>query len=145
MNQGARMTRIDFYVLSENQSRLDFVSRLVEKIYRQGHQLHIHTADNSLADRIDHLLWSSRDVSFIPHERAVGMDVKSPVTIGHDLTTPQGNEILVNLANDVPNFFSRFERVVEIIEAGDSHRQQGRVRYKYYRDRGYELTNHEID
>ena len=139
------MTRVDFYVLSEKHGRLDFVSRLTEQIYRQGHRLHIHTTDNSMAERLDSLLWSYRDISFIPHEQTADSAASSPVTIGYDQPPTACDEVLINLANDVPNFFSRFERVVEIIEAGDSHRQQGRVRYKYYRDRGYELTNHEIE
>jgi DNA polymerase-3 subunit chi len=48
------------------------------------------------------------------------------------------------MAVDVPAFFSRFERVVEIIEADDSLKQAGRLRYQYYKVRGYELVTHTI-
>ena len=139
------MTKVDFYILSDKHTGLEFTSRLTEKIYRQGHQLHIHTADASMAEHLDMLLWSYRDISFIPHERTLDAADNTPVTIGHSESAPACDGILINLANDVPKFFSRFERVVEIVDGDNSHRQQGRVRYKYYRDRGYELTSHEID
>jgi len=138
------MTRIDFYILSDNHNRLDFMCRLTEKLYRDGQRLHIHAANDNMADRIDGLLWSYRDISFIPHELSVNAP-ETAVTIGHSDTAPGCNTILINLADEIPQFFSHFERVVEIVDSVDSQRQSGRVRYKYYRDRGYELTNHTIE
>lgn len=138
------MTKVDFYILSKAQNRLGFVSRLAEQMYRQGHQLHIHTTDSAMSSQIDNLLWSYRDISFVPHEQYHGDAANSPVTISHE-GEPSINDILINLANDVPDFFSRYERVVEIIDTDNSQRLQGRLRYRYYRDRGYELTNHNID
>lgn len=143
------MTRVDFYILSGTHNRLGFVSKMTEQIYRQKHQLHIHTMDLSMSNQIDNLLWTYRDISFIPHERLQGDAPIAPVTISHEQEPMKrletNHEILINLAIDVPDFFSRFERVVEIIDTDDSQRQQGRVRYRYYHDRGYELTNHNID
>ena len=52
------MTKVDFYILSDKHTGLEFTSRLTEKIYRQGHQLHIHTADASMAEHLDMLLVS---------------------------------------------------------------------------------------
>ena len=73
--------------------------------------------------------------------------VPSPraVTIGHDWE-PEGEcEVLINLDSDVPLFFSRFERVAEILDQDPQTRQKGRERYRFYRDRGYDLNTHEID
>lgn len=138
------MTRVDFYILSEAHSRLGFAARLSERIYRLGKKLHIHTADPAMSAQIDTLLWSYRDISFIPHEQYQGNAPDSPVTISHALEPPE-HDVLLNLATDVPEFFSRFERVVEIIDTDDSQRQQGRLRYRFYNDRGYELASHTID
>jgi len=138
------MTRVDFYILSGKHNRLGFVSKMAEQIYRQRHKLHIHTTDPSMSGQIDNLLWTYRDISFVPHEQLQDVVPGAPVTISHQ-QEPPNHEILINLATDVPDFFSRFERVVEIIDTEDSQRRQGRVRYQYYRDRGYELTNHNID
>lgn len=137
------MTRVDFYILSATHNHLGFASKMAEQIYRQRHKLHIHTADPSMSNQIDNLLWTYRDISFIPHEQLQSVS-SAPVTISHE-QEPANHEILINLATDVPDFFSRFERVVEIIDTSDSQRRQGRLRYRYYHDRGYELTNHNID
>jgi DNA polymerase-3 subunit chi len=52
--------------------------------------------------------------------------------------------VLVNLRADWPPFFGRFERLVEIVSVDDEDRQQGRERFKFYRDRGYALRIHDM-
>ena len=54
------------------------------------------------------------------------------------------SDVLVNLTDTVPLFFSRFERVVELIGATDGERALGRERYRFYRDRGYPLQTHHL-
>ena len=53
-------------------------------------------------------------------------------------------EVLINLRNDLPSYFSRFRRVVEIVTADADDRAQARDRYRFYRDRGYEITTHDL-
>ena len=53
-------------------------------------------------------------------------------------------DVMINLAPSVPGFFSRYMRVVEVIDSDPGRRQQGRERYRYYKDRGYELKTHNI-
>ena len=43
-----------------------------------------------------------------------------------------------------PSFFSRFERVAEIVGIDDADVTAGRNRYRYYRERGYELRSHSL-
>ena len=52
--------------------------------------------------------------------------------------------VLINMASDVPLFFSHFERVAEIIDQSPTQKQIGRERYRFYRDRGYDLQSHNI-
>ncbi len=52
--------------------------------------------------------------------------------------------MLINLAAEVPLFFSRFERVAELVNEQADTRSQGRARYSFYRERGYPLHTHEI-
>jgi len=49
----------------------------------------------------------------------------------------------VNLADEIPGFFGRFDRVAEIVVG--ENRDAGRERYKFYRDRGFPLFHHELD
>jgi DNA polymerase-3 subunit chi len=51
----------------------------------------------------------------------------------------------VNLRREVPPFFSRFHRLVEIVAAADEDdAHEARTRFRYYRDRGYELRTHDM-
>ena len=135
------MTRIDFYLLSKPQpgARQKLACRIAEKAFGLGHRVHIHTASKEETTRLDDLLWTFRDGSFVPHETDPAQPSPRAVTIGHDC------EVLINLDSEVPLFFSRFERVAEILDQNPHTRQQGRERYRFYRDRGYDLNTHEID
>ena len=52
--------------------------------------------------------------------------------------------VLVNLTGAPPPFFSRFERLAEIVATDESAVAAGRERYRYYRERGYELRAHNL-
>ena len=142
------MTRIDFYVLKDARpnARLGFVCRLVEKIYKQGLEILIHADDERQSALLDDLLWTWRQGSFIPHERLqASKPPATPVMISHDpaLEAPS-HQVLINLASEVPMFFSQFERVAEVVDPDEQTRQSARQRYRFYQDRGYPLDSHDI-
>ena len=143
------MTRVDFYVLKESRpnARLGFACRLVEKIYKKGHNILIHVDDLKQAGLIDELLWTWRQGSFVPHELLEsGQSPAAPVLISHDPELePDQNQVLINLAEQVPLFFSRFERVAEIVDQDEQTRQSARQRYRFYKERGYPLHSHDLD
>ena len=68
----------------------------------------------------------------------------NPVTISWG-TDPRGeHEVLINLAREIPAFFSSFERVIEPVDNDENHKAVSREHYRFYRDRGYPLKNQEI-
>jgi DNA polymerase-3 subunit chi len=141
------MTRVDFYILEqvETEGREHFACRLVEKAYQQGHKVYINAVDEPQARRMDELLWTFRAGSFIPHTCvAAEEDPDSRVHIGYGGDPLQHDDVLVNLAPEVPMFFSRFHRVAEIVDSNPEIREQGRIRFRFYRDRGYDLKSHGI-
>jgi DNA polymerase III subunit chi len=140
------MTRIDFYVLDDTDpgTRLHTACRLIHKAFGLGHRVHVHTGSPGLSRQLDDLLWTFRDVSFIPHE-VEGDDDACPVRICHAREPAAAGEILVNLDLQVPLFFSRFERVAEIVNQEPAIRDAGRERYRFYRERGYDLSHHRLD
>lgn len=146
------MTRISFYILQDSisQGRELFACRLAEKAYTTGLQTYIHTAGQPQSSVLDRLLWTFRQHSFVPHAvENNNPDPEVPVLIGHTRTfddtrhTPQ-RTMLINMAEDIPVFFSSFERVAEIVDPQPEHKAQGRARYRFYRERGYTLENHTI-
>ena len=141
------MTRVGFYLLPEG-SPDDIrhtACRLIDKAYRQGLGIYVHTpCAESLAD-MDELLWTFRQGSIVPHIPVAQEDGISPVLLGCTPEPPDRlSDVLVNLTDTVPLFFSRFERVVELIGADDAQRAAGRDRYRFYRDRGYSLQTHTL-
>jgi len=141
------MTRIDFYIIEDDhrQARPLLACRLAEKAYGLDHTIYIHTGDQQQAQQLDQMLWTFRDGSFIPHSlRDDKVADQAPVVIGYDTEPETHNQVLINLDNEVPLFFSRFERVAEVIAGDEEARKLGRERFKFYRDRGYELKTHNL-
>lgn len=141
------MTRIDFYISPETQelARYQLACKLTEKAYKLGNKVYIHTESDKQAGQIDDLLWTFRDGSFIPHQTYSQDSQKSaPVLIGHDKEVPADADILINLAQDIPDFFSQFDRVAELVNENPDARARARERYKFYRDRGYELNTYNL-
>ncbi len=168
------MTRIDFYSLVSGSRHdiVATTCLLIEKACSRGQRVHTHTDDPALAKSIDQHLWNFRADSFIPHivleqvgEQAVQQDVmhatpthdlaltpsslnllppNMQVTIGTDVTPQACDGVLINLAQTVPTFFSRFKRTLEIVDDSDTARAQSRDRYRFYQKRGYPLQHHTL-
>jgi DNA polymerase III subunit chi len=51
------------------------------------------------------------------------------------------DDMLINLAQTQPLIFSRFTQLVELVGQDERDKAAGRVRFKFYRDRGYEIKH----
>lgn len=143
------MTRIDFYVLpgSAAADLHRLACRLADKAYQRRLKAFVNASDAAAAAAIDELLWTFRDQSFVPHARhdEAGADAgRQAVLIGAAAEPTSHLDLLINLAPEVPPFFSRFERVAELIDADDGRRRAGRERFRFYRDRGYPIETHKL-
>jgi DNA polymerase-3 subunit chi len=141
------MTQVDFYILEDSQpaARALLTCRLSEKAYRQGHQVFINAESGQQLKQLDDMLWTFRDGSFLPHGLyEKNADSTHPVLLGHGVEPEGPNDVLVNLSNDVPAFFSRFNRVAELVGGDEAQRAAARERYRFYKDRGYSLNTHKL-
>jgi DNA polymerase-3 subunit chi len=145
------MTRVDFYVLQTGaeQQRAVFACRLAEKAHRHGLGIHIHTSGPAATDNLDKLLWTFRDGSFLPHlpvdeASEADPDGITKIHVGHGDSSGPTDGLLINIGEDVPLFFSRFDRVAEIVGTDSSERERARERFRFYRDRGYTLNTHKL-
>lgn len=119
-------------------------------------QVYLHAAGESDARTLDELLWTFSQGSFIPHrvvDPSQEPPFEEPVLIGRhdfaeasesDLQHERSWDLMINLAPVVPEFFSRYDRVAEVIDGDPARREQGRDRFRFYRDRGYELKTHHV-
>jgi DNA polymerase-3 subunit chi len=142
------MTRVDFYVSpnTAHDADLQLTCRIVDKAWQQQNQVYVHTASAEQAKQLDELLWIFRDGAFIPHCQATdSLCTESPIVIGCETPPAMQPEVMINLSQEVPAFFGRFERVIEIVAGDESQRAQARQRFKFYRERGYPLETHELN
>ena len=142
------MARVDFYILNQagSQERQRFACRLAEKVYRLNNTVHIHTGTRADAERVNELLWTFRDGSFVPHDlTSVGTDARqSPVTIGCDSTCIEPRDLLINLCDDIPPFVETFPRVAELVTCDEDCKRESRRRFAEYRDQGHTLDTHNV-
>jgi len=138
------MTRIDFYLLKDvdREARFRFACALTAKAAEAGHRIFIRTADHDDARLADDFLWTYPPHRFVPHAIGNAVHHAVPVCI-HTDPPAHCTGLMINLGDDVPEFYGRFDRVAEIIVG--YNRDSGRERYRRYRHRGNPLFHHELD
>lgn len=137
------MTQIDFYVHVGD--RLDTTRRLCAKAYGTNARVLVWTADTAATQKLSRLLWSLPSTGFLPHCGATDpLARRTPIIVDHRSEPLPHDDILLNLRAEVPSFFSRFQRLIEIVTLDPEEQQQARDRYRFYRDRGYPLRMHDL-
>lgn len=138
------MAEVDFYVLQGEAAPepQQFACRLLDTVYRRGLEVHVHVSGPQAARDLDDRLWSFSAGAFVPH-RVVGSAGRAPVWIGWEAPAQPG-EVLLNLSEEVPLFFSGFRRVLELVPAHGDGLRRARERYRFYRERGYPLRQHKL-
>jgi DNA polymerase-3 subunit chi len=144
------VTQVDFYI-SESDSddaRLRLACTIVDQATQLDQHVFIHATSDDEARQLDELLWTFSQGSFIPHRIVRGETsgpALEPVLIGVNQPPAPGRwDVLVNLGAEVPEFFSRYTRVAEVVDANAVRREQSRQRYRFYRDRGYKLNTRKV-
>lgn len=137
------MTQIDFYFNTSDKYRL--AVRLGEKSLEQSTRLFVLTPDASTTERMTNLLWTLQQTSFFPHCRSDHVLAhETPIIVDHDGSILVHDDVLLNLCDPYPPFFSRFRRLIEVVGIDDEDKAAARLRYKFYRDRGYEIRQHDM-
>lgn len=137
------MTRIDFY--SNAESKLQVACRLLAQAALEQSKVVVYASDQHSARNFDKLLWTYQAIGFVPHCLATDpLSAETPVVIAYEDSEHVHYRVLLNLHSDSPPSFSRFERLIEIVGQDDEDRQRARGRFRFYRDRGYEIHHHDL-
>lgn len=137
------MPKVDFYVLKDPSPRLSFACRLLEKAYLENQKVYAHTSCQADAHALDEQLWTYRDNSFIPHNlTSETVTPIPPIQIGFDATRTCKHPILLNLSDQIPDYFGQFQRVIEIVD--QDNKTQAREKFKQYRDQQCDLTTYNV-
>lgn len=138
---------VDFYLLSNEASedRGLVICRLIETAYLKKHKIYVHCQNQHDAELLDDLLWSFKDDSFIPHNLlGEGPEPPPPVQIGYNREPRGFNDILINMAHDIPPFHHKFKRIIEVVPDSESEKEICRVHYREYKARKYQLQTHNV-
>ena len=135
------MTRIDFYQINGDEQ--DFACRLIDLVYRRGLKIYVHARGADQAKQLDEHLWHFRPDAFVPHALQ-SEAIDAPIKIGFDHEPQEHQEVMINLSGEIPHFFSRFDRVAEVVPVDQNSRQAARANFSYYKERGYPLKYHDI-
>jgi DNA polymerase-3 subunit chi len=138
------MSQVDFYILRESSpaARLKLACRLVERAYAQGERVLVRVDDEGELGELDQLLWTFADRAFVPHDRlpagAAPADVDAPVALICGALPANAAQwpLLVDLALGQAPAKPLPARLIEIIDADETRRRQGRDRFRAYRDAG---------
>jgi len=123
----------------------------VRKARSQNLRVVMMAADAGQLQRLDEMLWTFSDLDFLPHVPADSpLAAQTPILLMQmgdadaDVDLPH-YQVLVNLAQQPPGNFARFERMFEIVSAEAEDRLAGRERYRHYQQRGYPLTHYDAE
>jgi len=140
------VTEIDFHFNAVD--KVSHACRLLRKAVVGGGAKVVLVADDATLDAVDAALWQFSAVDFIGHCRSdseAHVVARSAVVLaaagGSGLPHQQ---VMVNLGDDVPPGFERFERLIEVVTGDEADRAASRVRWRHYKDRGYALKRHDL-
>ncbi len=127
--------------------KLRYTCRLLRKARLSGAAL-VVTGEVGFLQALDGALWNLPPQEFMAHgtdNSPPAVRRHSPVLLSAQVDDALHHQVLVNVGQEVPPGFSRFERLIEIVSAEDAQdRVQARQRWKYYADRGYTITRHDL-
>ena len=139
------MTAVDFHTVegTDAQVRLREACALIENAYLKGQRVHVLVDDAQQATRLDELLWTYKDLAFVPHAVNPVHPEMWPVTIGIEPPAAADRPWLVNLSAAMPGYYERYVHIDEIVD--DAGKQAARERYRTYRDRGADLRHFKVE
>ena len=137
------MTEIKFFFNVDN--KLHFACKIAKRAYEDGRKLIVYAPSARLADEFDRLLWTFSQLSFVPHVKAAHpLAGETPIVIATDDTGLPHHDSLLNIGDEPPPFFSRFDALREIVSSDSDDRVSARERLKFYKARGFEIQTHDM-
>ncbi len=139
------MTEVAFHFGAPD--RLAYTCRLLRKATATGARLLVRSRPGDSA-ALDAALWNLSPTDFITHcdgTAAEAVRSRSQVLLVDERAALDSSfPVLVNLADDVPEGFAQFQRVIEVVSTDEQDRSLARQRWKHYTERGYAITRHDL-
>jgi len=138
------VTRIDFYRGAEDKQR--FACRLAAKVFAKPAKLVVYSPDAKALADFDRALWSFQATGFVPHVFVESpLAAETPVVLATSGEALPHHDVLLNLHDEWPPFFATFDRVLEIVGTDEDDKARARLRWTFYKERGYELKVNDVE
>lgn len=139
------MTRVEFFFNVDD--KLLKVADLCEKAMGKGRQLTVFCQHEAMMNGLHLQLWQHSPTSFLANAKSgdVGLAGEAqPIMLIENGEHLVHDDVLINLKTDTPPFFSRFRYLVEIVGHDEADKIAAREKYRFYRDRGYEVKSTDV-
>lgn len=140
------MKQVQFYLLSQADSAEISAAEiqaceLAANAWREGKRVLIACETEQQALNIDETLWAREPDSFVPHNLSGEITTyATPVEISwKGKRNAQRRDVLISLQQDIPDFVTSFNQVIDFVPVEESAKAQARERYKQYRQLGWQL------
>lgn len=141
--------RVDFYLLNDSQQADAcwlVACRLLEKAYHRGHRVFVLCDSLQDAEQLDELLWTYKEDSFVPHNlQGEGPEPPPAIQIGWGKEPRGFHDILLNFSKEVPTFYAKFQRIIEIVGTNDAAKAISRAHYRHYRAHQCHIHTHQLN
>lgn len=140
------MKQVQFYLLSQADSAEISAAEiqaceLAANAWREGKRVLIACETEQQALNIDETLWAREPDSFVPHNLSGEITTyATPVEISwKGKRNAQRRDVLISLQQEIPDFVTSFNQVIDFVPLEESAKAQARERYKQYRQLGWQL------
>lgn len=125
--------------------RLRAACAIATKAAQQGRKVIVFAPDAALARRYDSLLWSIHPLSFVPHVAAGSpLAARTPVVLTQTLDDLPYDDVLINLADELPPAYDRFQLLVEIVTGDEAGRNAARSRWRFYKEHRHTVQAYDL-
>jgi DNA polymerase-3 subunit chi len=141
--------RADFYLLNqtEKESSYRWACQLIYTAWKENKSVYVFCENETEAKIMDDMLWTFKDISFIPHQ-LMTEPVQSSlirILIGYYAApvSPPVAQMLLNLSQTTPEFFENYSHIIEVVPQEPKERENARKSYKAYKQAHYECVTHQ--
>jgi DNA polymerase III subunit chi len=138
-----QMTHVDFYFNATDLFQI--TQRLIAKALKaKANATVVVAGDAASLHGFDVHLWTFDATSFVPHVFAsdtLASKTTVLLTAGNEDVPHSHYSLMINLGIAVPERFSRYERLIELVASDETSVLKGRERYTFYKQRGYPMSH----
>jgi len=125
--------------------RLRTACAITAKAVRQGRKVVVYAPDGGQSRQYDSLLWSYQPLAFVPHVTAGSpLTGRTPVVIVQALNDLPYDDMLLNLADDLPTGYDGFRLLVEIVGNDETGRAAARQRWRFYKQHQHSVQAYNL-